>query len=135
MMGASMPNVAANHFAFSGSAVEGVVDLSDISGQVVASVTVDGVQLPTPVVDVTTQGIVVQAIVREVPDDFTLTVAVTVPAVNLTPGSTASICAGFAVLVTVRTSFGGPALVSGPLQLFEFRPVAVTASVIETVRS
>jgi hypothetical protein len=57
-------------------------------------------------------------------------VTVTIPQINLNGQDVAS--AGFAVLTTERTSIGGPNLVSGPIQLFETRPLAVTASVVES---
>jgi len=44
----------------------------------------------------------------------------------------AAMAAGFAVLTTARTSIGGPGLVPGALQLFELRPLTVTASIVES---
>ena len=120
----------ANHFVVSGAGIEGVIDLAGISGQLAISLTVDDRPLRNPSLDITTQGIVVQGIHEEIPDDHTLTVVVTIPEVNLESDSASETCAGFAVLVTARTSIRGPGLVSGPLQLFEFRPLAVTASTV-----
>jgi hypothetical protein len=51
-----------------------------------------------------------------VPDDHTVEAVVTLPEVNL-DDSRSETCAGFAVLVTERTSIGGPPLVAGPLQV------------------
>jgi hypothetical protein len=133
--GGQMPLEATNHFVFTGSAIEGVVDLGGVSGDASAAVTVDGDQLAAPVVDVTALGIVVQAILEQVPDERTVTVVVTIPAANLPSGSTSVTSAGFAVLVTVCTSVGGPGLVPGPLQRFELRPLAVTASAVESAAS
>jgi hypothetical protein len=66
---------------------------------------------------------------EEVPDDHTVEAVVTLPEVNL-DDSRSETCAGFAVLVTERTSIGGPPLVAGPLQDYELRPLAVTASFV-----
>jgi hypothetical protein len=121
---------SANHFVVIGSGVDGTIDLGGVSGQSVVSLSVDGRPLRTPSLDTTRQGIVVTGIHEEVPDSHTLLVTVTIPEVN--PDSGPEVCAGFAVLTTARTSIGGPRLVSGPLQAFDLRPLAVTASIVES---
>ena len=120
---------SANHFVVCGAGIDGVIDIAGISGEGVVSFTVDGRALRTPSLDTTRQGIVVTGIHEEVPDSHTLLVTVTIPEVNVDAGP--EVCAGFAVLTTARTSIGGPRLVSGPLHLFELRPLAVTASIVE----
>ena len=120
----------ANHLVVSGAGIDGAIDLTSVSGEGVVSLTVDGQALRAPIVETTREGIVVRAIHEEVPDSHTVVVTVTIPQMNL--DSEPQTGAGFAVLTTARTSIGGPALVSGPLQLFELRPLAVTASIIES---
>ena len=110
--------------------IDGTVDLDGISGGGLVSLTVDDRALRAPSLDTTREGIVIRAIHEEVPDSHTLVVTVTVPQVNLDSGPETS--AGLAVLTTERTSIAGPGLVSGPLQLFDLRPLAVTASVVES---
>ena len=94
------------------------------------SLTVDGRALRDPSLEVTREGIVVRAIHEEVPDSHTLVVTVTIPQINL--DSEPQTGAGFATVTTTRTSIGGPGLVSGALQLFELRPLAVMASIAES---
>jgi hypothetical protein len=120
----------ATHFVVSGSGIDGTVDFDSISGSSIVSLTVDDRALRAPSLDITREGIVIRAIHEEVPDSHTLVVTVTMPQVNLDSGSQTS--AGVAVLTTERTSVAGPGLVSGPLQLFDLRPLAVTASVVES---
>jgi hypothetical protein len=125
-----MPFSSANHYVVSGAGIDGTVDLDGIAGGSVVSITVDDRALRAPSLNTTREGIVIRAIHEEVPDSHTLVVSVVIPQVNLDGESVAS--AGFAVLTTERTSIGGPNLVSGPIQLFETRPLAVTASVVES---
>ena len=121
---------SANHYIVSGAGVDGTVDIDSVSGQGLVSLTVDGRALRAPSLDTTRQGIEVRAIHEEVPDDHTLVVTITIPQVNLDSGPQTG--AGFAVLTTARTSLGGPDLVSGPLHLFELRPLSVTASIVQS---
>ncbi len=125
-----MPFSTANHYVVSGAGIDGTVDLDGIAGGSVVSITVDDRALRAPSLNTTREGIVVRAIHEEVPDSHTLVVSVVIPQVNVDGESVAS--AGFAVLTTERTSIAGPNLVSGPIQLFETRPLAVTASVVES---
>ncbi|MGE5288265.1 MAG: hypothetical protein ACM3ML_13920 [Micromonosporaceae bacterium] len=120
----------ANHLVVSGAGIDGAIDLTSVSGEGAVSLTVDGQALRAPRLETTREGIVVRAIHEEVPDSHTVVVTITIPQMNL--DSEPQTGAGFAVLATARTSIGGPALVSGPLQLFELRPLAVTASTIES---
>jgi hypothetical protein len=125
-----MPFDSANHFDVSGAGIDGVIDITSLTGDALVDLTVDGRALRAPSLETTREGIVVRAIHEEVPDDHTLVVTVTVPQVN--PNSEPQTAAGFAVLTTERTSIGGPGLVSGPIQLFELRPLTVTASIVES---
>jgi hypothetical protein len=125
-----MPFNSANHFVVSGAGIDGAIDIAGVSGEGVVSLTVDGRALRAPSLEMTREGIVVRAIHEEVPDSHTLVVTVTIPQVNL--DSEPHTGAGFAALTTARTSIGGPGLVSGPLQLFELRPLAVAASIVES---
>jgi len=93
------------------------------------SLTIDGRELQAPSLEVIGEGVVVRGIHEQVPDDHTVEAVVILPEVNLDE-SESETCAGFAVLVTQRTSIGGPRLVAGPLQEYNLRPLAVTASVV-----
>jgi hypothetical protein len=125
-----MPFNSANHFVVSGAGIDGAVDIASVSGEGVVSLSVDGRALRDPSLETTREGIVVRAIHEEVPDSHTLVVTVTIPQINL--DSEPQTGAGFATVTTARTSIGGPGLVSGPLQLFELRPLAVIASIVES---
>ena len=125
-----MPFDSANHFDVSGAGIDGAIDLTSLAGNALVSLTVDGRALRDPSLETTREGIVVNAIHEEIPDDHTLLVTLTIPQVN--PDSGSQTAAGFAVLTTARTSIGGPGLVPGPLQLFELRPLTVTASIVES---
>jgi hypothetical protein len=129
--GVEMSFIAANHFVVSGAGIEGTIDTSGIAGDPVVSLTVDGSELQAPSLAVTGDGVVVRGIHEQVPDDHTVEAVVTVPEVNLDESGSAT-CAGLAVLVTQRTSIGGPRLVDGPLQEYELRPLAVTASSVSS---
>ncbi|HEY2284827.1 MAG TPA: hypothetical protein VGH88_03685 [Streptosporangiaceae bacterium] len=125
-----MPFNPANHFVVSGAGIDGTVDITSVSGEGLVSVTVDGRALRAPSLGTTREGLVIRAIHEEDPDSHTLVVTMTIPQVNIDAGPQTG--AGFAVLTTARTSIGGPGLVSGPLQLFELRPLTVTASGVES---
>jgi|SRR5690348_4699494 hypothetical protein len=125
-----MPFNPANHFVVSGAGIDGAIDITSVSGDFLVSITVDGRPLRAPSLETTREGLVVRAIHEEDPDSHTLVVTVTIPQVNIDSGPQTG--AGFAVLTTARTSIGGPGLVSGPLQLFELRPLTVTASIAES---
>src|SRR5207248_320295 len=125
-----LPFNPANHFVVSGAGIDGAIDIASVSGEGVIFLTVDGRALRDPSLETTREDIVVRAIHEEVPDSHTPVVTVTVPQVNLE--SEPQTGASFAALTTARTSIAGPGLVSGPLQLFELRPLAVTASIVES---
>jgi len=128
-VGVDMTFIAANHFVVHGAGFEGSVDTSGVTGEPVVSLTVDGRELRAPSLMVTRDGVVVRGIHDEVSDGHTVEAVVTLPELNLHE-SRSQICAGFAVLVTQRTSIGGPRLVAGPLQDYELRPLAITASLV-----
>jgi hypothetical protein len=125
-----MPFNPANHFVVSGAGIDGTIDITSVSGDFLVSITVDGRPLRAPGLDTTREGLVVRAIHEEDPDSHTLVVTATIPQVNIDSGPQTG--AGFAVLTTARTSLGGPGLLSGPLQLFELRPLTVTASIVQS---
>jgi hypothetical protein len=124
-----MSFIAANHFVVRGAGIEGTVDTSRITGDPVISFIVDGRELQAPSLVMTGDGVIVRGIHEQVPDDHTVEAVVTLPEVNLNQ-SQSETCAGFAALVTQRTSVGGPRLVAGPLQEYDLRPLAVTASTV-----
>jgi hypothetical protein len=126
-----MPFNPASRFIVSGAGIDGAIDIASVSGEGVVSLTVDGRALRDPSVETTREGIVVRAIHEEVPDSHTLVVTVTIPQINL--DSEPQTGAGFATVTTARTSIGGPRTGGrAALQLFELRPLAVMASIVES---
>ena len=130
-----MAFISANHFVVSGGGIDGVVDTASLTGAGTASLTVDGRELRDPSIDHTFEGLVVKGIYEEAPDAYVISASITIPEVNLDSAAATCTGAGFAVLTRQLTSIGGPRLVSGSLHLFDLRPLAVTASVIQSARS
>ncbi|MGZ4617428.1 MAG: hypothetical protein ACXV5Q_07410 [Frankiaceae bacterium] len=118
----------ANHYVISGKGIDAVIDTAGISGVPVVSLTVAGRSVTDPTVTTTSQGLVVEAVVDEVPDSHSILIRLTVPEVNVADEPVTF--AGFAVLTRALTSFGGPRLVTGVAHLYEIRPVAGTASAV-----
>ena len=116
----------ANHYVISGKGIDAVIDTAGITGVPVVSLTVAGRSVTDPAVTTTSQGLVVEAVVDEVPDSHSIEIRLTVPEVNVADEPVTF--AGFAALTRALTSFGGPRLVAGALHLYELRPVAGTAS-------
>ena len=116
----------ANHYVISGKGIDAVIDTAGITGVPVVSLTVAGRTVTDPAVTTTSQGLVVEAVVDEVPDSHSIEIRLTVPEVKVADEPVTF--AGFATLTRALTSFGGPRLVAGALPLYELRPVAGTAS-------
>jgi hypothetical protein len=121
-----MPFEPANHYVISGSGISAVVDTASIAGKPSISLEVDGQSVPDPSLTTTTEGFVVDAVVESVPDSHSLGIRLVFPEVNLSERE--AVFAGFAALTRSLTSIGGPALIAGPLQFYELRPVGGTAS-------
>ncbi len=118
----------ANHYVISGKGIDAVIDTAGITGAPAVSLTVNGRALPEPAVSTSSQGLLVEAVVDEVPDSHRLEIRLTVPEVNVADEPVTF--AGVAALTRAQTSFGGPRLVAGALQLYELRPVAGTATTV-----
>jgi hypothetical protein len=73
-------------------------------------------------------GTLVTAEVESVPDSHTLTVSVMLPTINL--GEDDADFETSAIETTSRTSIGGPNLVTGPLETYEFLPLSGKASLV-----
>jgi len=121
---------AAQHYAFAGKGLSGVLDLSSISGRPAASLTVDGHEVHDVTITQESVGIVLRGQVSATPDLEVVEIEVTIPHVNV-PAESATF-AGVALLTTERTSIGGPRLVEGQVQSYELRPVAGQASLAES---
>jgi hypothetical protein len=65
-----------------------------------------------------------------VPDSHTIGICLTIPEVNLSEPVVTF--AGYAALTTAQTTIGGTTLVPGPLHAYELRPVAGTASAVQS---
>ena len=116
----------ANHYVISGNGIDAVIDTAGITGAPVVSLTVNGRSITGPALSTTSQGLVVEAVVDEVPDSHSIQIRLTVPEVNV--GDEPVSFAGFAILTRALTSIGGPRLIAGARHLYELRPVAGTAS-------
>lgn len=119
---------AANHYEITGAGITGTVDLAGFTGQPVAAIEVDGQSLAEPSVGTDEAGVQVKATVQEVDDGDTVRLQLVLPEVNISDEPVA--VAGFAVLLTQRSSIAGPSLVKGPLKLYDLRPIAATASAV-----
>jgi hypothetical protein len=62
-----------------GKGVDAVIDTAGITGTPAVSLTVGGQTLTDPALTTTSQGLVVEAVVDEVPDSHTLEIRLTVP--------------------------------------------------------
>jgi hypothetical protein len=120
----------ANHYTLTGIGIRGSVDTSSITGRPLASVEVDGVEVPSPVVDVTERGIEVAGVVSAVPDDRTVSVLLFLPRLNLEHCESAT-WSGVALLTTSLQSIGGPQLVRGATHDYAVRPLAGTAEAVQ----
>lgn len=121
----------ANHYELTGAGVTGVVDLSGITGSPVFSLEVDGLSVTDGTVEAGELGVVLTAVLDAAPDSHTTRLRLVLPEVNLAEGSV--LVAGLAVVVKTRSSIGGPGLVDGALQSYALRPVAGTASFVESL--
>lgn len=125
-----MTLVAANHFEVGGNGISGVIDTAGPTGTPVVSLELGGNQLEDGTLETTAFGLVATATVEAVPDLHTVVLHVVVPKVNL-DGSPVPF-PGLGILVTSRTSIGGPGLVDGPLQFHELRALAGLASSVQS---
>jgi hypothetical protein len=121
---------AANHYEVSGHGVRAVVDTAGIDGRPIASLQIDGRTVDDATVSSTERGIEIDGVVAETFDAQVVLVGVILPRVNLDQDS--ETVSGLAILTTSRTSIGGPGLVRGSLQSYEVRPLAGTASFVES---
>lgn len=120
---------AANHYEAAGAGIRLVVDTTGFGGKPVVSLDVDGRPVEGAMLSQTSQGLTVEGVVDEVPDRDTTLVRVLLPRVNVA-GEPLTF-SGFVTLTTSRTSIGGPGLVLGAVQLYDLRPIAGTASVVD----
>ena len=109
----------ASHYVISGNGIDAGIDTAGITGEPVVSMPVAGRTVTDPAVTTTSQGLVVEAVVDEVPDSHSVLIRLTVPEVNVADEPVT--VAGFAALTRALTSFGGPRLVAGALHLYELR--------------
>jgi len=116
----------ADHYVLIGKGIDAVVDTAGMSGTAVVSLSVDGQKIADPSCASTQDGLVIEGMVKVVPDSHSIDIRLTIPEVNQSEAHVTF--TGFAVLTTALTSIGGPGLVPGALHLYEIRPVAGTAS-------
>ena len=102
----------ANHYVISGKGIDAVIDTAGITGEPVVSLSVAGRTVTDPAVTTTSQGLVVEAVVDEVPDSHSIEIRLTVPEVNVADEPVTF--AGFAALTRALTSFGGRAWSPAP---------------------
>lgn len=120
----------ANHYEFSGEGLTGTLDLAGLDGRPVLTLLVDDREVRDLELDTGPAGHVVTGQVEYVPDLRTVRLYLVLPGANLT-GEPVDV-EGVAVLVTIRTSIGGPGLVTGPLQRYRVVSVTGTASAVQT---
>jgi hypothetical protein len=118
----------ANHYELNGY-VTGTVDTSSVNGKPVVSLDVGGVQAQSPQLSHSSLGLQIDAALDARPDLDSRDVVVFVPRVNLddTPVTFAAV----ALVVTARSSIGGPGLVDGAVHSYEVHPLAGQASIVE----
>lgn len=121
--------VAANHYELDG-AVSGVVDIFGLSGQPVVSLTVGEHTVSEAELRETAVGFEITAQLAAIPDESATYLVLLLPRVNVdeSPVHFTAVL----LLVTVRTSIGGPDFVSGVVQHYDSRHVHGTASVVKT---
>jgi hypothetical protein len=124
-----MDKKVANHYLVAGSEIEGTIDTSSVSGRPSVDLRINGQSLQDPEFGNTEQGIEVSGLIALVTDTHSVHLRLLVPAINV--GTEPVPFAGLAVLTTARSSIGGPALVDGPRQFYEIRPVGGTAEAVE----
>jgi hypothetical protein len=120
----------ANHYEAAGHGVEVVVDTSGVGGRPVVRLQVDGNVVTTPTLSETSHGLAVEGVASEVEDGDSVLARIHLPRVNV--DGEPAVVAGFALLTRFRSSIGGPALVLGPLHLYDLRPLAGTADLVES---
>jgi len=120
----------ANHYDIVGAGIRAVVDTNGIAGLPVVSLVVDGRTIDGATVASDAYGLTVDGVVDEVFDKETVLVRLVLPRVNVAGAEV--LFAGLALLTTARTSIGGPGLVQGAVHLYDVRPLAGVASVVES---
>lgn len=120
---------AANHYVLEG-VMSGTVDTSSIGGAPAVSLQFRGAEVPDATLQDSSTGLQVTALLGARPDLDSQSLMMLLPQVNVTDAPV--LFAGVALVVTARTSVGGPGLVSGVVHSYEIHPVVGTASVVAT---
>ena len=123
---------AANHYVLDGI-ISGTVDISGITGAPVVSLRFKGAEVPSAELQDSIAGLQVTAFLSARPNLDSQTLLMSLPVVNVT--DTPLPFAGVALVVTARTSVGGPPLVSGVVHSYEIHPVTGAASVVAPLSS
>lgn len=121
----------ANHYVFEGVGVSGIADTTSLSGRPTGSVTVDGNETSEVVVEHGPLGWTLRAAVDGVPDAYSRSVIIALPQVHTDDGDEAF--DGLAIVVTYRTSIGGPGLVKGVLASYDVRTISGVASSVQSL--
>ena len=116
------------HYEFHGDGVKGVLGMVPPTPQ--RTVTVDGTTINDPTgehisIETTRIGWTARVHLDSAADRHTRSVWLVLPHVN-TEGGTGAF-EGIAIVVTHRTSIGGPSLVKGPLEEYDIRQVSGSA--------
>ena len=120
----------ANHFELSGEGITAVADTTSLTGRPTGSIQVDGGDGDELVLEAAPEGWIARAHLSRTPDGPSRSVTVVVPRVNLSDDHVTF--EAIAVLVTTRSSIGGPRFVKGAVQRYEVRALTGTASLIES---
>lgn len=122
-----MTLVAANHYVVHG-AVHGTIDTTSLGGAPAISLAFEGRPAQDPSLTESAYGLEVSALIEAIPDTETTSLLLFLPQVNLAQGDVH--IDGVALLVTSRSTVGGPGLVSGPIESYHTHHVRGTASVV-----
>jgi len=124
----AVPFPPANHYELDG-VVTGTVDTSSISGKPVVSLQIGDVPVAHAELRSTPAGLQVDATLDARPDLDARLAVILLPVVNVE--DTPVTFTGIALVVTARTSIGGPNLVRGVVHSYEIHPLAGQASVVD----
>lgn len=120
----------ANHFAFEGPGLSGVVATSSLTGKPTGTITVDGKQSSELMVEPGSPGWIGSTSVETVPDAYSRSVTLILPNVHVRDAGQPF--GGLAIIVTHRSSLAGPGLVEGALEGYQVREVSGTASFVHS---
>lgn len=119
----------ANHFTFAGQGTEGVFDTTSVTGEPIGSIQVDGYEGSDFDLSIGMEGLIAR-FVLDVTDGPGRAATVLLPDTNINDGAVP--IEGLLVITIIRVSLGERDSATGPLQRFETRTIAGTASIVQS---